>query len=158
MASSLIETSQRPISTDGCHMYANKEQSESRSPISTTCLPHTATTTPPVQHLHTHTYPPNPFRGTSLFFPIYSCILIRVKTLIIVLFFFKSAREKKGNDNRMTEIQADASRIAKKGSHQLFSVFVEGVPTAPKCGLCGQGAPYHGVCVLGGSACNYTLP
>ena len=78
VAPRLIETSPRPISTDGCHMYANKEQSESRSPISTTCLPHTAPPESPFSihtHTHTHTtYPPNPFGGTSLFSLINSCI------------------------------------------------------------------------------------
>lgn len=58
VAPRLIETSPRPISTDGCHMYANKEQSESRSPISTTCLPHTAPPESPFSiHTHTHTPP-----------------------------------------------------------------------------------------------------
>lgn len=57
VAPRLIETSPRPISTDGCHMYANKEQSESRSPISTTCLPHTAPPESPFSiHTHTHTH------------------------------------------------------------------------------------------------------
>lgn len=56
-ALSLIETSQRPISTDGCHMYANKEQSESRSPISTTCLPHTAPPNAPhPQSVYAHSH------------------------------------------------------------------------------------------------------
>lgn len=92
VALSLIETSRRPISTDGCHMYANKEQSESRSPISTTCPPHTASPKKPLQsprtHTRTHTHtdvhathPPNPFGGTSLFFSIHSCTIKGVKKL-----------------------------------------------------------------------------
>ena len=92
VAVGLIETSPRPISTDGCHMYANREQSESRSAISTTCLPHTAATPQTHKHtlMHTLPSPSNPFRGTRPLPPVYSCVLIRVKTFIIILFFFRS--------------------------------------------------------------------
>lgn len=154
VAPRLIETSPRPISTDGCHMYANKEQSESRSPISTTCLPHTAPPESPFSiHTHTHTaYPPNPFGGTSLFSPINSCIYIKKKkksrdinmTLIIILFLFQE--QTRGGGTGRQGWWTGTSGMARKRADRLFFVFVRDVSRVcsprwrVKCGFCGQGA------------------
>lgn len=99
VALSLIETSRRPISTDGCHMYANKEQSESRSPISTTCLPHTTTPKSPFSiHTHTHYLPSKSLCRDKSVLSNLQLYINRSKdisiTLIIILCFFFSLAEK----------------------------------------------------------------
>ncbi len=151
VALSLIETSLRPISTDGCHMYANKEQSESRSPISTTCLPHTATPNSPYSiHTRTHTcYLPSKslWRDSSVLSILQLYINRREDismTLIIILFFFQE--QTWGGVPGRGGWQTDTSRAARKRAHQLFFVFVEDVLRVclrgwgVKCGFCGQGA------------------
>lgn len=128
VALSLIETSQRPISTDGCHMYANKEQSESRSPISTTCLPHTATPKPPFTvHAHTHAhshwcthYQPSKslWRDKSLLYnpQLYNKRSKEINmTLIIILFFFFSRADIRGWDWQIRLIDRYIQNSEEKG-------------------------------------------
>ena len=166
VALSLIETSPRTISTDGCHMYANKEQSESRSPISTTCLPHTKI---PLQHPHTLMYALPTLTSVLSGLQLYINRSTHINmTLIIIFFSFKSKHEE-GRAEKDDRIQANWRG---KGADQLFFVFVV------MCWGCAHWgevlsvgfvvkehhapgswhvAHFLSVWVLGGSAYNYTF-